>query len=196
MTLSLQAVLQLIGAVTGVAGIWYNTQGKRIGWILDLASIVVYAIIYWEASMWGQVGLHVYFAGMAVYGLVYWGRDRPMSEFPIVTLKGLGWAIGALALAVLTVVFYYILVMMKSASPLGDAFVVSGSIVAQWLMARRYLENWLVWTLVNGVAIVLYYQTGINITAGLYVIYLLMGVRGWLYWREVVNEKSTGVSNK
>jgi nicotinamide mononucleotide transporter len=153
-------------------------------WACAIASAAIYLVLFARGGLVMQAALQVFYVGMAVYGwrawrggaagaplrVSRWGVRRHALCIGLVLAATLvnGWIIGGAA---------------GGWVPYVDAFVAWASVFATWLVARKVLENWLYWIVVDAVAAVLYWSQGFHPTAVLFLIYVVIAVRGFLAWR-------------
>ena len=104
-------------------------------------------------------------------------------------MKGtMGIVLSAITLALLLLIVFILKTYTDSDVPWGDGFTTAASIVATWMLARKILEHWLVWILVDGVAAGLYIYKGLYPTALLYLVYSIIAVTGYIQWRKSMEE--------
>lgn len=154
-------------------------------WLCAFASTSIYLVIFLRATLYMQAALQLFYLAMAIYGFVEWRRGRSDSGgLAIQSWSARQHALALLLVAAATLVNGWLLVRYTNgAAPYVDAFVTWGSIVTTWMVARRVIENWLYWLVVDGVAAALYYSQGLLFTTLLFVIYLGIVVRGYIVWR-------------
>ena len=151
-------------------------------WACASVSAAIYLFLFAQADLRMQAALQVYYIGMAAYGWYAWrhgdGREPlAVSEWP--AHRHLQAIFLVLAL---TVVNGWILAG-KGLLAYADAFVAWASVVTTWMAARKLLESWWYWIVIDLVAAALYWQQGLRLTALLFVIYTIIAVRGYLSWR-------------
>jgi len=184
--------LDLIGAVIGLVYIWQEYKASPWLWITGVIMPVVYMFVYLEAGLYADFGMQVYYTGAAVYGLLVWkfGRKKGQTadeDMPItrvrrsVLLPSLLFFLIAWAIVWLVLVSY-----TNSTVPVADAFGNALSFVGLWWLARKYVEQWLIWVVVDAELALLYVYKGIPFTAVLYGIYVPMAVVGYLKWRRMM----------
>ena len=184
--------LDLIGAVIGLIYIWQEYKASPCLWITGVIMPVVYMFVYLEAGLYADFGMQVYYTGAAVYGLLVWkfGRKKGQTadeDMPItrvrrsVLLPSLLFFLIAWAIVWLVLVSY-----TNSTVPVADAFGNALSFVGLWWLARKYVEQWLIWVVVDAELALLYVYKGIPFTAVLYGIYVPMAVVGYLKWRRMM----------
>lgn len=184
--------LDLIGAVIGLVYIWQEYKASPWLWITGVIMPVVYMFVYLEAGLYADFGMQVYYTGAAAYGLLVWkfGRKKGQTadeDMPItrvrrsVLLPSLLFFLIAWAIVWLVLVSY-----TNSTVPVADAFGNALSFVGLWWLARKYVEQWLIWVVVDAELALLYVYKGIPFTAVLYGIYVPMAVVGYLKWRRMM----------
>jgi len=184
--------LDLIGAVIGLVYIWQEYKASPWLWITGVIMPVVYMFVYLEAGLYADFGMQVYYTGAAVYGLLVWkfgrkkgqtaGEDMPITRVRrSVLLPSLLFFLIAWAIVWLVLVSY-----TNSTVPVADAFGNALSFVGLWWLARKYVEQWLIWVVVDAELALLYVYKGIPFTAVLYGIYVPMAVVGYLKWRRMM----------
>lgn len=170
--------------VLGVIGVWLMIRRNLWAFPVGLIAVSVQGVLFFRSRFYADATLQIVFFGALAWGWRHWVRDRGAApELPVTTLgiRGRVVAIGVTTGA--TVVWALALARWTDAvMPWRDAFIAAGSVVAQVLQARKNLENWPAWVVVNGVAIVSYWRADLAYTAFLYAIYLVMGMAGWSQW--------------
>ena len=150
-----------------------------------LSSVLTMAVVF-DARLYSEVALNAYYAAMAAYGWYQWrygGRRQGAAELPIAVwpLKMHAVAIGG-SLALAAVVGSYMSRHTQAAFPYLDAFVTVASVVTTYMVARKILENWLYWLVVDSLALYLYWQRELYLYAGLFALYLVLVVLGLVRW--------------
>lgn len=183
-------ILEWIAAISGILCVFLLTRENIWAWIFGLLSVTIYVYIFWINKLYSDTILHVVYVLLNAYGLYVWTRrsKNPGSSqselLPITWLPDIQrW--GYLILIVIgSLLWGYGMHRYTDASyPYPDAFTTVASLVAQYLIARKRLENWMIWIVVDIVAIVIYGLKGIWVTSGLYVVYLVLSVMGYREWK-------------
>lgn len=185
------SVWEIIGAVLGVIGVWLMIRQHLWGWPVGIVQVSVYGWVFFDAKLYSDALLQVAFFGLQVYGWWHWLSGRtPAHELPVTRLSVAqltGWAcLGAL----LTGGWGWLMHRTTDAAlPWWDAFILIFSLIAQWFQARKHLECWAGWIVVNVVAIGVYWAKDLRLTSGLYGLFLLMAVwGGWAWLRSMKAE--------
>jgi len=141
------------------------------------------------------MGLQVYYLGVSIYGWIYWSRgvderneNSPLRVSRIGRQQALALSITGM-LAMLGIV-YILKKFTDSDVPWGDGFTTAGSIVATWMLARKVLEHWLVWVIVDLVAAGLYFFKGLYPSFLLYLIFTIIAVVGYFQWKRSLSDNS------
>jgi nicotinamide mononucleotide transporter len=150
-----------------------------------LSSVLTLAVVF-GARLYSEVALNVYYAAMAVYGWYQWhygGRSRGAVVLPIAVwpLRAHALAIGGSG-ALAAVVGWLMSRHTQAAFPYLDAFVTVASVVTTYMVARKILENWLYWLVVDGLALYLYWQRELYFFVGLFALYLVLVLIGFVRW--------------
>ena len=150
-----------------------------------LSSVLTLAVVF-EARLYSEVVLNVYYAAMAVYGWYQWhygGRASGAAELPISTwpLKTHALAIGG-SLVLSAAIGWLMSRHTQAAFPYLDAFVTVSSVVTTYLVARKILENWLYWLVIDSLAMYVYWQRGLYFFMALFALYLVLVVIGLARW--------------
>jgi len=177
--------IEAIAVVFGVLAVWFTVRQNIWCWPLGLVQVALYIHIFYQVRLYSDLILHVIYVGLGVYGWWCWrngadGRPRlPVSLLPMT--QRLAWPT---TIILITVGLGYFMDRNTDASlPYGDAFTTVASLCAQWLMTRKRLESWLGWIAVDVVAIGIYLQKELFLTAGLYALFLGLAVAGFASWR-------------
>jgi nicotinamide mononucleotide transporter len=154
-------------------------------WACAIASSAVFLVLFARGGLVMQSALQVFYVVMGVYGAWAWRRGAGAgSPLPVSCWsRGRHAAAIAVLLAVVVVNGWIVARAQGGWVPYVDAFVAWVSVLATWMVARKVLENWLYWIVVDSVAAAFYWSQGFHATAVLFVLYVLIAIRGYLAWR-------------
>jgi nicotinamide mononucleotide transporter len=154
-------------------------------WAFAIASSGVFLVLFARGGLVMQAALQVFYIAMGVYGWWAWKRGSAQGAALTVSRWRAGQhAVAIAALLAVSVVNGWIVARGQGGwVPYVDAFVAWVSVLATWMVARKVLENWLYWIVVDSVAAALYWSQGFHATAVLFVAYVVIAVRGYLAWR-------------
>lgn len=185
-TTHLDIILEVIGFVTGLCYLWYEYHASARLWIFSIIMPLIGMVLYYNKGIYADFAINIYYFLIAIYGYVAWtfnfAKNRK-EERPIARVQPLAAVVCTAAAAVLWIVISYVLrTYTDSTVPYIDAFTTSLSIVAMWMLARKYVEQWLVWIVVDAVSAGLYFYKGIPFYGVLYAIYTAVAYFGYRRW--------------
>ena len=183
------SVWELLAVLLALAYLLLALRENSLCWYCALASTAIYTVLFWEVSLLMESALNVYYMAMAVYGWYHWHRGAQTDE------QGQPLAISSWAarrhiqawgsIVLLSVVSGYLLAGNTSAAlPYLDSFTTWGSVLTTWMVARKILENWLYWVVIDGASIFLYLDRGLDLTSLLFMAYVIIVVFGYFSWRK------------
>lgn len=178
-------ILQIVGTTLGLLYLWLEYKANIWLWIVGAIMPVVHGVLYFQSGIYADAAMQLYYVLAGVYGLVVWKRRPKKSDHGDIRHTPMKWIVPLVAVyAVLHVVFYFFLSeYTDSRVPLFDSMSTALSIVAMWMLSRKLVEQWLVWLVVDMISVGLYIYKGIPITAGLYALYCILAVAGYVRWR-------------
>lgn len=181
-------ILQLVGIALGLLYLWLEYKADIRLWVVGLIMPCVHGALYFKAGLYADCSMQVYYILAGLYGWLVWKnapRKSKSEELPI-RHTPLGWLpalIGVYAVAHLAL--YLLLVhFTDSTVPFWDALTTALSMVAMWLLSRKVVEQWVLWGVVDLITVGLYLYKGIPFTAGLYALYTVLAVAGYLRWKK------------
>ncbi len=178
---------EVFAALLGIGYILFAARESQWCWPLAFISTIIYTILFWENQLPMQALLNLYYIGMAVYGFILWHRHE--NQTAELNIHSWPWQYHLIFIATggfLSLVFGYYLSAHATQYPYLDAFVMVFSVMNTLLMARKVLENWLYWQVINSSAIVLYALTGFYATIVMFSIYLFLAMAGYFKWRKLL----------
>lgn len=179
--------LEVVGAVTGAACVLLVVRRSVWNFPVGIVSSAAYLLFFTQEHLYADAGLQIVFIALGFHGWWAWARGRtdstPIRRVPVGELTAL-----TAAFPMVWLLLTQLLEFVMGAAPVYDAFVATLSLVAQWLLNRRYVESWLAWMVVDQVFVVLCWSRGMHLTAVLYAIFLAMCVAGLFEWRRSLGE--------
>ncbi len=188
--MTLDNVIETAGFLLGLAYLYYELKASPRMWLIGLVMPMVSMWVYYSRGLYADFAMNIYYLVMAVYGYIAWTfnlRRRVKKELPIshISLR---------ALALTTIVFVgvyaalaaWLVLLTDSNVPYWDALTTALSIIGTWMLARKYIEQWIVWFVVDGVCVGLYIYKGIYLYATLYFAYTVLAIFGYFRWRRMM----------
>lgn len=187
--LTLKSVLQIAGFTLGMLYLWLEYRADIRLWIVGLVMPLVHGALYFDSGLYADASMQAYYVLAGLYGWLVW-RNAPRYKSGTVcighTPLGTVPALVAVYLAAHAVIYLLLARFTNSTVPFWDSLTTAASIVAMWMLSRKYVEQWLVWLGIDLVTLGLYIYKDIPLTATLYAIYSAMAVTGYLRWRKQI----------
>lgn len=191
-------LLEYFGVLTGLLYLFLEIRQHRAMWVVGCLTSFVYVFVFFFSKIYADMGLNIYYVAISIYGFWQWTRKRnrvgtsdtgeialPQNE--ILYRNMTPRLLGGISIAVFTlfVLLYYVLYdFTDSPIPAGDAFTTAVGIIATWMLARRIIEHWIFWIVVNSVSVYLYCLRGLYPTMFLYICYAILAAIGLCTWKK------------
>lgn len=180
--------LEMLGFVATIANVWLLARNRVLGWPVGLVAVAAYAFVFFdESKLYSDGLLQLFFFVTGVWGWYDWlhgGADR--APLPVTRLSRRGWIIALVAIVATSAGlggFFH--TFTDAASPFLDSALTGASVVAQVLLMRRVLDNWIIWIVADILYVPLYLSRGLVLTALLYAILVVLAWRGLVDWKRV-----------
>lgn len=182
--------LELVAVVLTLLAVYLTARQVLWCWPLAMVSVTLYAVVFYQAKLYADMGLQALYFGLAIYGWWAWrhgGEDHGELHVTLASTKmrlvlaGVGAVAGILLGQTLSR-------FTDASLPFMDSALTSFSIVGQWMQTRKLLEAWLVWLGVDVFYVGMFLYKGLYLTAGLYAVFLILAVMGYLSWRHSIGE--------
>jgi nicotinamide mononucleotide transporter len=177
--------IELVSSVSGLAGVWLNTRLSAWGWPLGIFSVALAAVVYFESRLFAEFGLQVFYAASGFYGWIMWKKKPNDIQQGISLIKpkpmmaNIFWG-----LSFGVCLGWYLQRFTMADFPYPDSLITGFSLVAQIWLARKYLENWILWILINVASVFLYLQKGLLFFSVFYLILLFLALKGFFDWKK------------
>lgn len=194
--MSIDSVIEIVGFLLGLLYLWYEYHASPHLWLVSVIMPAISMYIYYSRGLYADFGINIYYLLIALYGYLHWTRssestvhhdkstkkERAVSHTPL-----WGWIIITLSLALLwTALWYFLSTFTDSTVPVADSFTTAFSIVATWMLARKWAEQWLAWIVIDAVCVGLYIYKGIYFYATLYAVYTVIAFFGYRKWIHMI----------
>ncbi len=180
--------LEVLGAILGILYIFFSIRQNILTWPTGLLTSVLYVIVFFQSKLYADMGLQVYYVIISLYGWYFWIKGKKQDEgdkVPVKTTSARLWIKLPICSVVLYAAILYVLLNYTDSDvPYMDSITTALSIVATWMLARKYLEHWLIWVFVDAISAGLYVYKGLWATVILFIIYTVMAVLGYIEWKK------------
>ena len=182
------SVFELVAAVVTVVSIWLATKENIWYYPTGLVALVMYTWVYFNAKLYAESVLQVVCFGLMVYGWYEWlhgGAHK--TQLPVTRTPRWAWLVGSI-LGVIgsAVVIAFQIYFTDNPNPYVDSSLFVWSLIAQWWTARKWIENWILWIVINTVSVPLYVFRELWPTAALYVGLWILAIVGYVQWRRTL----------
>lgn len=182
--------IELIGAVIGLLYLYLEYKANKWLWPVGVVMPVVYVWIFFQSKFYADMGVNIYYFFASIYGWIYWTRHKQQEEreLPVThTPRRHLLPLAVVGVALFAAIAYILVRYTDSPVPYGDSFTTALSILGMWLLARKRVEQWLFWFMVNIVSCGLYLWKGLYPTSILFAIYSIISVFGYFKWKRMMN---------
>jgi len=183
--------LEWLSALAGVAAVWLAARENILSWPIGLVNILSAFFIYHHVQLYADMFLQLYFFGMGLYGWHSW-RWEHRAAIPLKWMTGKMRLASGMLLALASVAMGWCMTRLHiwfpqwfplaAAFPYADSVVATSSVLANFLLARRYLENWILWIGIDLLCVYLYFYKGILLFALEFLVFLVLAGYGLFYW--------------
>lgn len=179
--------LEILATLTGFLYLFYSIEEKKLLWFFGLITSGLYVYICYDYGIYADMGINSYYVVVSLYGWVAWTSRNSASkkelQISFTTLKE-----SAILLLITLISFFLIAYTLKaftdSTIPYWDALTTSASITATWMLARKKIEHWLVWIVIDAISVGLYIYKGLYPTSLLFLVYTMLAVVGYSEWKK------------
>ena len=184
--------LETLAVLLGIGYLLLAMRESSLCWYCAFFSTALYVWIFGDVSLYMESALNVYYMAMAIYGWLQWQRGgADKSGVKIIRWTARQHILGVAIILVASVTSGYLLSSNTAAKlPYLDSFTTWGSIFTTIMVAQKVLENWLYWIVINSVSIYLYIDRGLDQTAAMFFLYLVLATIGFLTWKKAYDTQN------
>ena len=176
--------LEIAAVAFTLVNVWLAVKESIWCWPPGIVGVALYAIVNYDAKLYSNAGLQIVYLALSIHGWYQWlhgGENRTELRIGRTTAKQ--WWACMIAGVIGTVLLIFILRWTDGAFSFWDASTTAFSLVAQWMMNKKLVENWILWIVVDVIYVPLYFYRALPLTAGLYALFCVLAWRGYLEWR-------------
>lgn len=178
--------LEALGVASGALAVALIARESVWGWPMSIVSSALYVFVFFQAKLYADSGLQVCYVGLAAYGWLAWWRGSTRTSFHVTRASGAAVLAALAAGGMGSALLYAVLTRTDAALPWLDAPTAGFSLVGQWMQARKWIQNWPLWIVVDLVYVGLYVLRALYLTAGLYLVFTAIAVVGWMTWHRTL----------
>ena len=180
--------IQWLAVALGMAEVWLAKSNKIWLYPTGIASTLLSIYILLSAGLYAECLLNGYYVVMSVYGWWYWVKKKHLPPVSITRCSRSEWLIVVLIAGGGSLLLYFLLKYYTNSSvPLCDAWVSATAWAGMWLLAKRKIENWILWIIGNIISVPLYFAKGYTFTSFQYIIFTIIAIFGYIEWKKTLN---------
>ncbi len=188
--------LEMTAVVAGLLNVYLAARANMWNWFFGIITVSLYVIIFFHAQLYADMSLQFIFLALQFYGWYQWlhgGINH--SALDVRKADGKIYIAALLTTLILFISISYVLKNYTDSTTVYiDAFTTALSLVAQWMMSKKWIENWLLWMLVDIISIRMYLIKHLYFTTGLYTVFFLICAMGYYTWRKPLNSFQASIN--
>lgn len=191
--------IEFLGTVFGLIYISFSIKQNILLWPVGIITSALYIYVFFYSKFYADMSLQVYYLVISFYGWYNWlhgkNKDTESNHIQIITVTK---KLSAILIVITFVLFLFIAFILKnytdSPLPYWDSFTTAASIVATWMLTKKYIEQWLIWVIVDSVSLGLYIYKGLYSTSFLFFVYTILAIFGYLEWKKEIKKSKLALS--
>jgi nicotinamide mononucleotide transporter len=180
--------IELLGAILGILYVVLSIRQNIFTWPTGLLTSVLYIVVFYKSALYAAMSLQVYYVFISIYGWYFWLRGKNSNnklQAPVQKInKQFLLRIGAVTVLIYGFILFILINFSDSDVPFMDSLTTSLSITATWMLARKYIEHWIIWIFVDIVSSGLYIYKNLWPTVVLFLVYTVMAFIGYVEWKK------------
>ena len=190
-------IIEYIGVAIGFAYLILEYKASFWLWPMGILMSLFYIVIFFQSKFYADAGIYAYYLGANLYGLVEWRRNSQKTseetiEMPIThTPKSKILPLTLIGIAIWAALWLLLSHLTDSPVPFGDSFTTALSVVAMYLLAKKHIEHWWLWVVVNLISTALYAWKGLYAMTGFFAFYTLIAAMGYFKWKKEMRGQAT-----
>lgn len=178
-------VVEIFGVVTGLIYVGLAARSSVLCWPVGIINAIIYFFVFYISRIYGDMSLQLLYLCLSVYGWIYWKNNTEGGNKKIKRLSTIEIFYCIIFIIMISVIIYLIFIKYtNNALPILDSITTALSLLGQILLTRKFLENWLIWLMANFLYLVVYFKRELYLTMGLYSIFILVSIYGFVYWKK------------
>jgi nicotinamide mononucleotide transporter len=193
---SSKQLFEIVAAALGIISVFLSTRQNVLAWPTSLLNNAMYGAIFLQQRLYALMVLQGCFFAIALYGWYQWlfgGTAKTELKVSRIPPK-LGGLLALIAAAETLLIWLLLSHHTEDPAPFIDALFFAVSLVAQWMMARKYFECWPVWVAINCVAVPFFFLHRSYPTMAQYAVFLVLAIMGWRHWKASLETREPGAA--
>ena len=183
--------IEILGVIFSLSYLFFSIRQDILLWPMGIISAILYMVVFYQSKFYADMGLNGYYFIISIYGWALW-RRRAGDQGEGMPVTRIRLKQGLVLVMITAVAFVGIGLLLDhftdSPVPYWDAFTTALSFTATWMLARKIIEHWILWVIVDTVSMALYLYRGLYPTLVLFAIYTVMAVIGYIQWKRTLQK--------
>ena len=185
--------VEILGVIFSLLYLFFSIRQNILLWPMGILSAILYIVVFYQSKFYADMGLNAYYFVISIYGWWLWRKRTGEGKvaLPVSRIKlSQGFILTLITVTSFAGIGLLLDRFTDSPVPYWDAFTTALSFTATWMLARKIIEHWILWVIVDTVSMALYLYRGLYPTLVLFAIYTVMAVVGYIQWRKTLQNKS------
>lgn len=186
--------IEWIAAIAGAVSVYLSTRQNIWSWPTAIVNVSLYTFIFFRSGLYSDMGLQVVYLALSIYGWHQWLHGGAgHTPLRVSSASRRVWVVSAVAGIAFWMTLWQLTARLPGVSlPWLDSGLTTLSLIAQWMMTRKILQNWVLWIVADLVYVPMYIYKELYVTAGLYTVFLVLAVMGFVQWRRSLRADRAG----
>lgn len=180
-------LIEFSAAAIGIVAVFLQIKVKPSYWPVSIINVLLYIYVYFKAKLYAEITLQSYYLIVSVYGWLYWKKSNNVNDKKIETTKFKEWLLLFIIFTpVGTLLAYFLIHYSDTDVPVIDSIITTLSFMATYLLARKKIENWLLWIFIDASSIALYIYKQLYFTIVLFSVLTVLAIIGYRSWKKIL----------
>jgi nicotinamide mononucleotide transporter len=178
---------EIAGTLFGIAGVILVIRKSIFNFPIGILNVTFYAWLFFQSKLYADATLQVIYIALLIYGWIKWSNKNHEEAFHAETTSAKTWLLLSLIFIPGTIIIGSVFKNLTDASlPYLDSMLTAASLIAQWMIAKRKIENWIIWIVADLLYVGMYIYKELYFTSILYFIFVILAIAGYKEWRKVL----------
>lgn len=198
-------MIEYVAVIFTLACVYYTIKNKVVAWPLGIVGVSAYLWLFYSIDLYAEVITQIVFLGQSFYGWYNWAKLKNKPPAPLTRFidtfggveKKMVYHMTAVVLGATLFIYWLIMglhyngIISEPSVPIIDSFTTATSLVANYYLAKRYIENWYLWIMVDVIYVGMFFYKEVYLTSALYLLFFFMAIQGYRKWKGIYDTQTT-----